>query len=279
MFYQFHFNTDNYISQAIYNYLSTPFIFSDYSNIPEPEENSIISNSGLLSNEFLGNTGENNTASHFDSVKWGIDTVRLKFYFASEEALENYVTCLYKKIEGFNIVKLKSEVIYIYYNLFGQKFLYIPLDRSAFLEFSLPKFLKYQNTAYCNEFDLFKYCNSYLSPYCHNGYILLNRIDFAVQYSFSSEEELQGFDKFLRSCQIRRKNSSQDYCFWRFEERTIRFYGKKADIERKGNKSHPSEGKKYDEWLKSLQWAENNNIGRLEYQYRMEYIKKLNFAL
>jgi len=240
----------------------------------------VLSNSGFFTTEFQRNTDKNHIQQGVNPhnrvlEKWGIDTVRLKFYFATDKQLENYVSCLYKEIKSFNIVKLKEEYTYIYYNIFGQKFLYNPSDRSAFLEFSLPKFLYYQNTAYCNEFDLFKYCNNYLSPYCHNGYILLNRIDFALQYSFKSQEELQGFDKFLRSCDIRRKQSSQDYCFWKFEERVIRFYDKKKDIERPGNKSHPSMGVIYDEWLKSLRWAEDNNIGRLEYQLRLGYIKNI----
>lgn len=248
-------------------------------SIPILSDDSVLSNSGFLSYEFLRNTETNLIQQDFNPVsrvlrKWGIDTVRLKFYL-TEKQLENYVSCPYKKIESFNIVKLKTEYIYIYYNIFGQKFLYNPSDCSAFLEFSLPKFTRYQNTVYCNKFDLFKYSNNYLAPYCLNQYVLLNRIDLALQYSFKDEEELSGFDKFLRSCDIRKKSSSQDYCFWKFEERVIRFYEKKRDLERVGNKSHPSLGELYTQWVNSLRWTEDNNIGRLEYQLKLGYITNI----
>lgn len=250
----------------------------EHENVNSSDVSSVLSNSGFLSTEFKSNSGESLIAQGLNPVnrvsrKWGIDTVRFKFYLTSQEELENYRACFYKEMITFNIVKMKFETVYLYYNHFGQKFLYNP-DGSCYLEFSLPKFLKYENTAYCDEMDLLYYCNKYLAPYCHNSYILLNRIDFALQFSFNNKEELTGFDNFLRGCSIRHKQSSKDYAFWKFEERVIRFYSKKEDIERPGNKAHPSQGETYNQWLNSLRWTEDNYIGRLEYELKRGYIEK-----
>lgn len=237
------------------------------------KQNSVLSNSGFLSYEFKSNSGEiqENQGSFLCQRDFGIDTVRLKFYLVNKDELENYRACFYKECVTFNIVNQQYTRVYIYYNMFGQKFLYCD-DGSCYLEFSLPKFLKYQNTAYCDELDLFYYCNKYLAPFCHNQYILLNRIDFAKQFSFNTSQELQGFDSFLKSVNIRHKSSSQDYCFWKFEERVIRFYEKFKDVQRL--KSHPSQGEIYNQWLNTLRWTEEKNIGRLEYQLKLGYISK-----
>ena len=57
-------------------------------------------------------------------------------------------------------------------------------------------------------------------------------------------------------------------------EIAIREKAKKEDIERPGNKAHPSQGETYNQWLNSLRWTEDNYIGRLEYELKRGYIEK-----
>lgn len=221
---------------------------------------------------------------------FSIDTVRLRFIISeNSEYIQKALSTNIKHLTDGDVKRKLCK------NIFGQKVeFWIDEGCRVFLEFSLPKFLYGSNCFRASFNDLLDYCREYVLPYVDKNsykigepFIKVNRLDIAFQYKFSSSLELSRFDEFLRTVQVRKTSSSKDYCFWQFKgNRYIRFYDKKKDIERQKPelpknlntfndlKEYQKYLEDYRNWKSALDFCDKNNIGRLEYEFKDDYLEQ-----
>ena len=243
-----------------------------------------LTNSATFSQK--DNLSSHNNSLDKDGVIFGIDTVRLRFLL-SKENFNNYIK---RKIEE-NIKYLDEDdsltfcTSYICENIYGQNVTLLDNDDTykVFIDFSLPKFFYSENFFKVTFSDLDNYITDYILPWSLNSEkeLFLNRIDFAIQYSFNTISEAQSFERFLRKHRISNYHtkSNDDYCFWQMSDRCVRFYDKTKDFYR--HKKQSNEFDNYDDYCKYIQWFEyyyndlkNKNIYRLEFEYKADWLRK-----
>lgn len=219
---------------------------------------------------------------------YSLDTVKLRF-ICNQKMFDEYTKYIIREIrERDRDNDLEDYSIrYIGVNVYGQNFeaLYDDIQRNyrIFVEFSLPKLLHYTNLSKCNFQDLYNYVEDCVKPYAISpDTILWNRLDIATNYSFSSENDLNTFEKFLRTHKLGNKDmeSSKDYCFWKMTDRVVRLYKKYEEI-RDNNKVRLTDFNTVNDYLDAraknhsyLKFAKDNNIGRLEFEYKRDWIEQ-----
>jgi len=215
---------------------------------------------------------------------YSLDTVKLRF-ICNQKMFDKYCKFLKKEIhEKDRDNDLEDfSISYVGFNVYGQRFEanYDDIQKSyrVFVEFSLPKLLHYTNLSKCFFQDLYNYVEDCVKPYAISPEtIFLNRLDIATNYSFSSSGDLNSFEKFLRTHKLGNKDveSSKDYSFWKMSDRVVRFY-KKYDEIRDNDKVKLNDFDNVNNYLDAraknhsyLKFAKDNNIGRLEFEYKRD---------
>lgn len=219
---------------------------------------------------------------------YSLDTVKLRF-ICNQQKFEEYCKCIKTAIhEKDRDNDLEDfSVRYICSNVYNQSFeaFYDNFQDTyrVFIEFSLPKLLHYTNLSKCFFQDLYNYVEDCIKPYAISpDTILWNRLDIATNYSFNSPEDLNSFEGFLRTHKLGNKDmeSSKDYCFWKMTDRVVRFYKKYDEIKDK-DKVNLNKFDKVGDYLDArahnhsyLKFAKDNNIGRLEFEYKRDWIEQ-----
>ena len=219
---------------------------------------------------------------------YSLDTVKLRF-ICNQKKFDEYVKFIKKEIherDRDNDLEDYS-VCYVGFNIYGQRFeaSYDDIQKSyrVFVEFSLPKLFHYTNLAKCFFQDLYDYVECCIKPYAISpDTILWNRLDIATNYSFNSLGDLNSFEEFLRTHKLGNKDmeSSKDYCFWKMTDRVVRFY-KKYDEIKDNDKVNLNNFDNVGDYLDArahnhsyLKFAKDNNIGRLEFEYKRDWIEQ-----
>lgn len=222
-----------------------------------------------------------------------IDTVRIKFNpkdiysfgkqlrLTGTEQEQYFINCE----ENF----LNGEKKYLGYTKFGPKFEYWKNENKCFVEFSLPKVLYGANTFQASWGDCKDFINEWIRPYHDTSLrdkeqICINRIDYCFNFPFESKEDFNNFNQFLRTVQVGKIESNQDYTSYRSKRKNINFYNKEEDLNRSVKKPKEPKDKSdkaalekyfedYRNWKSSVEFASKNNIGRLEYQFKYDSIR------
>lgn len=248
-------------------------------------DNCCLSDSATFDQKKNTNSVETTDVNDFS---FGIDTVRFRFLI-TDERLKKYTRyvvsdTLEKDIESQDNYCRTKRCVNIYNQPFAATTEQTEIENpewKIFVEFSLPKFIYKSNLFKTFWTELINYYTSHVKPYSIEDTCSLNRIDFGINYEFESVSDLNSFEKFLRGLTIGNSSlkSSEDFCFWKMNDRVVRFYKKGEEIKNVDRKSL----KEFQTVEEFLTWEAHyrqmtsfcdDRVGRLEFQFKRDWLYK-----